>query len=74
MSLIAGFTAKLQCTVFRCGLERATVQWLKDELIIFNDTEFLASSGLDPGSVILERTASPEYVTKGVCPIFAKIL
>lgn len=39
--------------------------WYKDDLLLFNGTEFSATSGLEPSSIVLQRTVSPEYQTKG---------
>jgi hypothetical protein len=67
MSLIAGFTARFQCSIYRCSWDPASIAWFKDDVIIFNGTEFVATSGFEPGNIVLQRTQNPEYQTRDTC-------
>uniref|UniRef100_A0AC34QK67 Ig-like domain-containing protein n=1 Tax=Panagrolaimus sp. JU765 TaxID=591449 RepID=A0AC34QK67_9BILA len=65
--MIAGFTARFQCTIYRCSFDSPTIAWFKDDVIIFNGTDFIATSGFEPANVVLQRTVSPEYQSKDTC-------
>ncbi|KAI6175967.1 hypothetical protein M3Y97_00747900 [Aphelenchoides bicaudatus] len=64
MSVISGFTVRLQCSVYRCNEEKPTVAWYKDELLIFNGSDFQLTSGIDPSNILLQLTAAPEQGQK----------
>ncbi|VDM96651.1 unnamed protein product [Thelazia callipaeda] len=49
MTVIQGFAARLECMLNTC------IVWLKDDVPIFNSTQFLDSSGLNPDSVLLQH-------------------
>uniref|UniRef100_A0A7E5A1B9 Ig-like domain-containing protein n=1 Tax=Panagrellus redivivus TaxID=6233 RepID=A0A7E5A1B9_PANRE len=67
MSMIAGFTARFQCTIYRCSWDSPQIAWFKDDVIIFNGTEFVATSGFEPANIVLQRTQTPEYQTQDTC-------
>ena len=61
MSMIAGFTARMQCSLYRCGnsdrFPNPIMAWYKDDVLIFNGTEFVPSSGFEPSKIVLQRSA-----------------
>ncbi|KAK0398483.1 hypothetical protein QR680_002612 [Steinernema hermaphroditum] len=60
MTVIQGFATQLECTVNTCVRHVSTVNWYKDDLLLFNGTEFVSSSGVDPSSVLLQHSVGPE--------------
>uniref|UniRef100_A0A1I8A9L7 Fibronectin type-III domain-containing protein n=2 Tax=Steinernema glaseri TaxID=37863 RepID=A0A1I8A9L7_9BILA len=60
MTVIQGFATQLECTVNTCVRHVSTVNWYKDDLLLFNGTEFVSSSGVDPSSVLLQHSIGPE--------------
>ncbi|KAI6187059.1 Ig-like and fibronectin type-III domain-containing protein C25G4.10 [Aphelenchoides besseyi] len=61
ISVVRGFTGRLQCSVFYCrGEKPLNIAWFKNELMIFNGTDFQPTSGIEPNNVLLQRTTIPE--------------
>ncbi|KAI1732404.1 DB module domain-containing protein [Ditylenchus destructor] len=65
MSLVAGFTARMQCSLYRCTTKGQSypsinVMWYKDDLMLFNGTEFIPSSGIEPSNIVLQKSITPE--------------
>uniref|UniRef100_A0A0N5A723 Ig-like domain-containing protein n=1 Tax=Parastrongyloides trichosuri TaxID=131310 RepID=A0A0N5A723_PARTI len=71
--VLDGFSGRLQCTVYRCKDQKLSVSWLKNDVAMFNNTKFLASSGVDPSSVILQHTIDEESVKGEECKEMFKL-
>ncbi|CAD5219798.1 unnamed protein product [Bursaphelenchus okinawaensis] len=56
LSLVAGFTARMQCSVYRCNEPRPVISWYKDDLLLFNGTEFIPTSGFEPENIVLQES------------------
>jgi len=72
-SLIVGLTARIQCSLYHCTTATSgepavsdSVLWLKDDLLVFNGTDFQPTSGIEPGNIVLQRSfTTPEDAGEG---------
>ncbi|CAD5226867.1 unnamed protein product [Bursaphelenchus xylophilus] len=67
LSLVAGFTARMQCSVYRCDSKRPVISWYKDDLLLFNGTEFIPTSGFEPENIVLQETTTSERPSPDLC-------
>uniref|UniRef100_A0A0K0EVC7 Ig-like domain-containing protein n=1 Tax=Strongyloides venezuelensis TaxID=75913 RepID=A0A0K0EVC7_STRVS len=65
--VLDGFSGRLQCTVYRCKDQALSVSWLKNGVVMFNNTKFIVSSGVDPSSVYLQHTIDEESMKVEDC-------